>query len=266
MEREGQSRLMNLLHAMFCVGAIVGPVAVGFISGTGASMLTVFLGAGILLVLLGVLFGLVRFPRASQEKTSRAEPGPRLLREPILAILTLLLLVYVGSEIGVSTWSSEYIVQTIGATAYQGAYAVGLVWAGLLAGRLLVSFLYKGRRQEILMLGLSALSTAMILVVLLVHSPWAILAALFLTGLGFSAFYPLAMSLVGRYYKSGVAVGWAASGGGVGSIAFPLLMSVMAQTVGIRAGFWFYLGLNCLLVALTGVLVRLVRHRAAPAA
>ena len=265
MERDGQSRLMNLLHATFCIGAIAGPSAVGYISGTGASMLSVFLAAGILLVAMAVLFGFVRFPRTSQEKGSTRGPGLRLMREPILVLLTLLLLVYVGTEIGVFSWSSEYFVQVLGSAASQGAYAVALVWGGLFVGRLAVSFWYKGRRQEVLMLALSIFSAAMLLVVLLVHSTPAVVIALFLTGLGFSGFYPLAMSVVGRYYKSGVAVGTAATGGAAGSIMFPFLMSILSQTIGIRGGFWFYLGLNCILVILSGVLARMVRRRAGEA-
>ncbi len=191
----------------------------------------------------------------------RKEPGLRLVREPLLIILILALFVYVGTEIGVFSWSSVFFVQVLGSAASQGAYAVAVVWVGLLVGRLAVSFWYKGRRQEMLMLGLTSFSAAMLLIVLLVHSAVAVIIAFFFTGLGFSGFYPLLMTVVGRYYKTGVAVGSVATGGAAGSIVFPFLMSLLAQTVGIHGGFWFYLGLNCFLVVLTVVTVRLVRNR-----
>jgi fucose permease len=263
MERDGQSRLMNLLHAAICIGAIAGPSAVGFVSGAGGSMLSVFLAGGILLLVMAVLVGSTPFPRVSQDKGARQDPAVRLMRQPILVLVTILLLVYVGIEIGVFSWSSEYFVKVLGTAASWGAYAVALIWGGLLMGRLAVSFWYKGRRQEIVMVALAAFSAAMILLMLLVRSTAAIAAALFLAGLGLSGFYPLGMSVVGRYYKSGVAVGMATAGGGAGSVIFPLLMSVLSQAVGIRGGFWFYFCLNCVLVILAVVLVRLVRHRAA---
>ncbi len=265
MEREGQSRLMNLLHATFCIGAIGGPAAVGIHFGQGRfDALRLPRIAGLLLLVMAVLFATTRFPRASQQQGTRGGFGAGDLHAPTdPGSAHPAAPVYVGTEIGVSSWSSEYFVQVLGSAASRGAYAVALVGTGLLVGRLAVSFWYKGTRQEVLMLALSALSAAMLLVVLLVHSTVAVVIALFLTGLGFSGIYPLAMSLVGRYYKSGVAVGTAATGGAAGSIMFPFLMSILAQTIGIRGGFWFYLGLNCLLVVLTGLLVRLVRRRVA---
>ncbi len=256
IEQNGQSRLMNLLHAAFSVGAIAGPAAVGLVSGAGTSMLVVFLAAGILLLVLAVLFGIVHFPRASLTSGPGKEPGLRLVREPVLLLLTFLLFAYVGIEIGVSSWSSEFFVQVLGSAASQGAYAVAVVGVGLLVGRLAVSLWYKGRRQEVLMLGLSMLSAAMLLIVLLVHSAVAVVIAFFFTGLGFSAFYPLTMTVVGRYYKTGAAVGTVATGGAAGSILFPFLMSMLSQKVGIHGGFWFYFGLNCFLVALVIALIR----------
>jgi len=65
------------------------------------------------------------------------------------------------------------------------------------------------------------LSAAMLLIVLLVHSAVAVVIAFFFTGLGFSAFYPLTMTVVGRYYKDRRAVGTVATGGAAGSILFP---------------------------------------------
>ncbi|HTP59271.1 MAG TPA: MFS transporter, partial [Spirochaetia bacterium] len=92
---------------------------------------------------------------------------------------------------------------------------------------------------------------------LLVSSAGATAVAVFLTGLGFSGIYPLSVAIVGRYSKSGVAVGAVTTGGGVGSFTFPFLMAVLAETVGLRGGFWFYLGLAIVLVALSGALIRM---------
>jgi MFS family permease len=109
------------------------------------------------------------------------------------------------------------------------------------------------------MLGLSVLSAAALVAVLLARSPAAVAVAIFIAGLGSSGFYPLGMSVLGKRFKSGVAVGTAATGGAAGSIAFPFAMALIAQTVGIRSGFWFYLGMNILLVVIALFLVRLVR-------
>ena len=264
MEKKGQSRLMNLIHAMFCVGAIVGPAGVGYILNAHIPLVAIFVAASALFALLALLFVLTPFPRVRQEPEPGAQAGLRLLRQPLLLIMTGALLVYVGTEIGISSWASEYVVKVLAVSASTAAFAVSLFWLGLLAGRLAISVGYRGTRQELLMLALSVVSAAALVVVLLVRSTAAVAAAIFIAGLGSSGFYPLGMSLVGRHFKSGVAVGTAATGGAAGSIAFPFLMALLSQGVGVRSGFRLYLGLNIILVVLTVVLVRAVRRSAQP--
>ena len=114
------------------------------------------------------------------------------------------------------------------------------------------------------MLALSVLSAAALVGVLLARSTEAVAAAVFIAGLGSSGFYPLGMSVVGKHFKSGVAVGTVATGGAAGSIAFPFAMALISQTIGIGRGFWFYLGMNVFLVLLSALLVRSVRKARIP--
>jgi fucose permease len=258
MEQKGQSRLMNLIHASFCVGAIVGPSAVGYILNARIPLVSVFIASAVLSGILAVLFAFTPFPRVRHEPKQAAHTGVRLLRQPLLLLITAALLIYVGTEIGVSSWSSEYVVKVLGVSTSTAAFAVALFWLGLLAGRLGISFGYRGTRQELLMLALSVVSAAALVAMLIARSTAAVAAAVFIAGLGCSGFYPLGMSLLGKHFKSGVAVGTAATGGAAGSIAFPFMMALISQSVGIRSGFWFYLGMNVLLVVLSVFLVRLV--------
>ena len=261
MESRGKSRLMNLMHSAFCVGGIVGPAAVGLLQRLGASGLAAFMMAAGLLALMAVLFGTFRFPPIRQTEERRDSRGLAILLQPLLLLVTLLLLLYVGAELGVSTWISEYFVRVHGTTVSSGAFAVSLFWIGLLVGRFSLSMAYRGSRQEYLVLGLSLLSTAALGIVLLVTSTWALAFAVFLTGLGFSGIYPLSLTIVGRYYRSGMAVGTVTTGGGIGSFTFPFLMAVLAERMGMRGGFWFYLGLSGVLVILSAVLIAAVRRR-----
>jgi fucose permease len=261
MERQGQSRLMNMVHAAFCLGGIVGPAAVGFLLGIGSGGLAVFMTTAGVLLSMAVLFALTPFPRLDQHAGGGAH-GAGLLRQPLLLILTLFLLLYVGAELGVSNWISEYFVKVLSSTASTGAFIVSFFWVGLFAGRLALSFAYKGSRQELIMLGLSLLSAASLGVVLTVHTPVAVAVGVFLTGLGFSGLYPLSMTVVGRSFKSGIAVGTAATGGGIGSFTFPFLMAVLAEAFGVQGGFFFYLGLTLALVVLSLVLIGMAKRHA----
>ena len=240
MEKPGQSRLTNLIHAAFSVGAIVGPIVLGSIAGNGT--VAVFTGAGALSVVMAVLFALARFPQRQPDAPAHDAGGIHLMRQPLLLFFMLFMILYVGAELGVSTWCSVYLVSVLGSSESIGAFAVALFWAGILAGRLAVSFLYKGTRQHYVILGLLALATAAMSVAVLVHSPIAFSVGILLTGLGFSAIYPLVMVMVGRYFPSGFAIGAAATGGGIGSFTFPFLMAILAQAVGLKTGFLFIPG------------------------
>lgn len=261
MEQKGQSRLMNLMHAAFCVGAILGPASVGVVLQSGIPLVAVFVVSAALFVLLVVLVAITKFPPVRPQPGQRERSGRSLLREPLVLLVTVALLIYVGTEIGISSWASEYVVKVLGVSASTGALAVSVFWLGLLGGRLGISFGYKGTRQDLLMLGLAVLTAVSVAGVIAARSVAAETAAIFAAGLGSSGFYPLGMSLLGKYFKSGVAVGTAATGGGAGSVAFPFFMALLAQRVGIRDGFWFYLGMSLLLVVTALMLVRMVRQR-----
>ena len=126
---------------------------------------------------------------------------------------------------------------------------MSLFWLGVLVGRFGVPLVYKGSRPEAALIGLAALATASIaLIMLLGYAPAVAISAdlgrglLFLAGLGCSIYYPTVMTLVGECFPraQSQAVGFAATGGGIGSFVFPFLMSSIAQNWGIRAGFATY--------------------------
>jgi len=63
-----------------------------------------------------------------------------------------------------------------------------------------------------------------------------------LAGLGCSICYPEVITLLGKCFPhaQGQAIGFAATGGGIGSFVFPFAMSAISQHWGIRAGFATY--------------------------
>jgi fucose permease len=239
MESSGQSRLMTLMHAVFSIGAIAAPAAVGVLVGSGASGTAIFPPLAGLLAVMGVLFAAFRFPRFSDKAKGERKGGLRTLGHPLILLVTLLLFLYVGAEVGVSTWIAEYQVKVLGAASALGAFTVSLFWAGICAGRVTLSYGYRGTRQERLLVGLSLLATAALAGSLAVRSSLAVTSFLFLVGLGCSGIYPLSMSVVGKYSRSGVAVGAAATGGGLGTLVFPLLMALLSEGRGPRGGFLF---------------------------
>jgi fucose permease len=145
--------------------------------------------------------------------------------------------------------------------------AVSLFWVGLLAGRFGMPLLYRGDRQESVLVASSLLlvaSTVLLSALGFASSAgsaaplWAASALTFLAGLGSSIIYPTVVSLVGIACRDNQAeaVSFAIAGGGVGLFAFPFIMSGISQAFGIKAGFASYAIIAILTAASCAALAR----------
>lgn len=254
-ERDGGSRVMNFLHAAFCLGAIVGPLGMAGMLQSRYGWRAVFPAAGALLLLVAAGFGSISFDAVGGERDRRTG-GPRVAagRPALLGLYALTLLLYVGVELSMSSWSPELLVRELGASAGAGASAVAFLWAGLLVGRLGISWLYRGSRQHVPVLILALASVLFVALLLLARSPLVALAILLSLGLGFSGIYPLIMTIVGKTFPSPSAIGFAATAGGVGSFVFPFALAGIADRWGLRFGFVLCLAASAALVVCAGLM------------
>lgn len=264
IERNGQSRLMNLMHAAFSVGAVVGPYAVIVLMKTGLGWQTIYRLMSLLSLIMAVMFLILPMSRLHSQKEREHDKtkAVTLLKHPLLVLSFLILLIYVGSELGVSNWISEYYVKMFNKSASVGALMVSIYWIGLMIGRLGISFGYRGYRPAEVALILAITCTVALSFAVMMKSPLPAGVGFFFAGVGYSAIYPLVMALVGKHFErnQGAAVGFAATGGGIGSFAFPFIMSAIADKFGIHKGFFFYVFLNILMIVLISMVIWQVRR------
>jgi fucose permease len=265
LEKAGQSRMMNLLHAGFSAGAIAGPVAVGALMGTGGAWQSVFPALGALFAALVLVSFAVPFPAPEKGAHHGSTGGLALLRQPVLILLCVVIILYVGSELGATNWVSEYFVRELGAPAPTAAFAVSALWLGLMVGRALLSLASRGGKQEKLLLVLGLACIAGLLGFLAVHGIVAAMAVVFGLGLAYSGIYPLSVGLAGRVFRSSAAVGMIGTSAGIGSFSFPFLLAGIAQGAGLRAGFLMLAVLPLGIAAIAVVLIRVLpRHEVSP--
>jgi fucose permease len=269
LRMDPSGRALNLMHGAFSIGAVAGPFVVGFLLGGGFSWILVYRGMAILfgLILLTTLilpFGLI----PKEESGDAGREGMRLATGPAYILGFVALFLYVGVEIGISNWASEFFVRVFGSSEATGSFMVSLFWLGLLAGRFGVPLLFSKARQDrvltALAIGLSISSGALAACGFAgtASMPLAV-AAIALAGLSCSSIYPIVVALAGRAFprSQAKAIGLASAGGGVGSFFFPFLMSRIAQSSGIRMGFAFYAFVAVLLASATFALTAAVRAR-----
>ncbi|MBN1413387.1 MAG: MFS transporter [Spirochaetales bacterium] len=252
IEEKGKSRLMNFLHAFFCIGAITGPLLFSLVHSLEGNFHYLFPVFAIICFLMGMLYLSTPFKGTGERK---AVPGQGKISKKIILLLVMLtgiLMLYVGSEIGVTTWISEYFVSIFHFSVEQGGYIVSLFWLGIFTGRTLISLLYKGDRQERLLLILTILCATGVSLLLLLNNPVGSAVFTFVAGLGYSGIYPLVISTTGKHFTSSRALGFVVTGGGLGSFTFPLFIAAISDKIGLNHGFIFFLAINIVLVLMAG--------------
>ncbi len=251
----GRSRLMNLMHAAFPIGAILASLAMGLLLDAHLPWQPLYRVLGGLCLGIAALLARVDFGAAGTPATGSGEPTATvvlgLLRRPLLLLLALVVLAYVGAEIGVSNWIAEYYVQALGAPIGAAAAMVSVLWMGLLGGRLLLAAAVRGGHQALLLIGLTAFSTIALAGALLPASPVVAGVLFWATGVGFSAIYPVVIVLVGEWFPAEpeLAIGVVSTAGGLGSFGFPFVMAAITQAWGVRIGFWSFVVLGAVMTS-----------------
>eukprot|EP01050_Picozoa_sp_SAG11_P012896 SAG11_NODE_1466_length_4856_cov_1.714736_1_plen_481_part_00 len=142
---------MQLLHACFALGTVVGPVVVGAVlqlsGGTVAPAFAVFAAFTVPSLPLALLVRTPspRAPAAAADRVSKGATSgvgggaaARLARLSyvVMVLVTLQLFLGVGAEIGFGTWIATYAIERLAVSEVAAAYISSVYYAGFLAGRL----------------------------------------------------------------------------------------------------------------------------------
>lgn len=132
---------LNLLHFFFGLGAFIGPALVGLaIALTGSGLIIHWLIAALFILLALAIAALLRDAAHTGKGGAPDEAvqsdGFKIYLSPLLWLMALLLLIYVGVEISLGSWISAYMGLSTGALPQVGAWVTSAYWAALAIGRL----------------------------------------------------------------------------------------------------------------------------------
>jgi MFS transporter, FHS family, glucose/mannose:H+ symporter len=241
--RTGRGRAMNLLHLSFSAGALLAPLVVGQVVGSGVPWSAMLVATGLLVVPLAIGYAVVPLPSGrrirppSADTATLGEPkrerGRPLLAGPLL-LLAIAIGCYVAAEIGVSNWLVRFLAPAELQTA---TLALSLYWAGLTVGRL-VSSAIADRFDHLRYTIASAVCMAGALA-FAIGAPGlpASIAGFALAGLASGPIFPMIVAIGGeRYPARSAAVGGTLTGVAVvGSTIYPPAMGFLSVTVGLTA-------------------------------
>lgn len=256
LNRERLAAALNYLHMLFGVGALIGPLIVGFALSRVIPYSWIFAGGGLACWVIALWLAMT--PRVEVRVPSTPGGFLPILARPLIWVLGGMLFLYVGGEMGIGAWLFLYLRTAAALGATVASWGVSFYWLGLIAGRIVGGRLaHRIAVREVTILA-SALS-AVALVGLIVAPTWhAVVAAMvFLIGFGYGPIFPNMIAAgatrfptqVGR--MSSVVI----AGGALGGVFVPWMMGRAMASATPRSSMGFALSVT-VLMALLSVAVR----------
>ncbi|KAB5583351.1 major facilitator superfamily domain-containing protein [Coniochaeta sp. 2T2.1] len=255
------NELLGFLHGAYGLGATIGPlVATAMVTKGGLQWyvfyylligLSVVEWAVCVFTFWGATGAFYRAQHQSLRDEAAEAPGEEpgengvhkrtttrhVLRDPIVWIIALFLLGYVGAEVSLGGWITTFMLKVRHAEPFDAGLTVTFFWLGLTVGRVLLGFV-TGRVGEKL-----AISIYLVLTVTLQLLYWLvpsfIASAIFVSFLGFflGPLFPAAIVAATKLLPSDYhvsAIGFAAAFGGGGAAIFPFAVGAIAQHKGVE--------------------------------
>lgn len=238
---------LNILHLAFGLGAAIGPALVSLSLAKFDRGMPVLSGTVILFTLAALLsvptrMDAVRPPAyPSQPGSPATRPARSVYTSSLLWVLGALLLLVVGAQFGIGSWSSVYIKQTTPYNAETSALITSGFWAMITVGRIVAAAISK-RFTPLKMLFLNLAGSLMGgLALALSHgAEGPTTAALLFTGFCYGGLYPVVISIATMTFasNSGKAASVIVTMGTIGGLTVPTLAGLVLENIGSAAYTW----------------------------
>ncbi|KAH8897814.1 MFS general substrate transporter [Thozetella sp. PMI_491] len=243
---ESANELLGFLHGAYGLGATIGPlIATAMVAKAGLQWYVFFyvmIGCVVLEACLAI-WGFWDATGEAYRKLHLATTGGTrtttrtVLRDPIVWLVALFLLGYVGAEVSLGGWIVTFMLRVRNAEPFAAGLTVTFFWLGLTVGRVLLGFI-TGRIGEKL-----AITIYLLLCIGLQLLYWLVpsfvASAVFVSFLGFflGPLFPAAIVAATKllptdYHVS--AIGFAAAFGGGGAAVFPFVVGAIAESKGVE--------------------------------
>lgn len=244
--------VMNLVHMFFSIGAFIGPFLIGlYLEATGEwrpIMFFALVPTGVLLLWTGIL----RLPARGKARTDASPTGSAgdtvppsrnhlrtVLRRRSVLLGALTLMLYVGAEVGTSSWVVHYLQRELGMSAVASASGLSILWICILAGRFANSVLGNRFSSRALVTVSGLVGAVGVVLFLFARSTASAYLLLALIGLCFSGVFPNVMGELNRRdpERVGTVTAVMAMGAAFGAGFFQWFLGFLAETVSLTAAF-----------------------------
>ena len=256
LEAKYSRPLMNANHAMFSVAYAVAAAVTGLAREAGIPPIYVFVGFGILAVLLVPVIYM---------DVDIIEPADGVTGSyPLWPVLTAGAIVFVAfmSEATVEAWSALHIERTLDGGAAEGAFGPAMLGFTMALGRFSGQAMSERMHEVNVIIGAACLTASGALIAALALAPIWAYVGFGIFGLGVSVIGPLGLAIVGRIVPPHLrtdAISKAAVMGFSGFFFAPVLMGLVSEAYGLRVAYCGVAMVVLLAVPLTLTVAQLLR-------
>jgi MFS family permease len=234
LEARRDTRLMQLAHALYSAGVLVGALAVGLARELGAGRLEVLGGIAVVLLASAAM----NLKHEQVERRPARTRGPRLNRAALpLGILCGAAFVIEG---GMENWGAIFLERDLDASPAVSALAPAAYGGAMMLGRFSGQWLERRLGDTVLLAGAMVVAFAGLVGAALAPNVPAAIAAFFVGGAGISIAAPALFGAGGRLAspeERGSAVATVTTLGYLGFLVGPPFVGGVAEAAGLRASF-----------------------------
>ena len=241
---------LGRLHIFFAAGALAAPFLSIFAGAAGMGWRHVCGMIGLMALCAAVLLTFIKIPKAKKQKIGTSVSFKAFAHARYYIFLAIAF-TYTAVETAMNGWITTYFQATGILGEFQAKTALSMVWASIMAGRIIMSIVGDKIKKEHMILVCSIAVLAFSAIFIQLSSFAAILACIFALGLGLSAVIPtnIANSEI-VVQGSGAALGVLLSFGGLGAAAGPLVTGIAAKHMGLSASMWVSVGFAFVLLVM----------------
>jgi len=223
----------NVINNFFAVGAFVAPIVLARLIAGGTKLQQIATILGVICALGFVYFLFVEFPPPKAAGSSLTSGAGQVMSQPLFWILAAMLLLYVGCEGTVWYWLNKYLTQTLKFTAQAAGTTVSLFAIGIIAGRIVSSYLLGQSLVAPLVLTLAgSIGIAICYTGMLLANGLGVIRLLaVLAGVSMAPLFPTILAATGINFpqNTGTAIGLAITGGWLGYVFIPPSIGYVAD-------------------------------------
>ncbi len=232
----------------------MGPILSGALIDSDVMWQTGYWILAALSAAVTMLVVLTRFPpRVSTSDKVDFSDFLTIAKTPAALLFGAVIIVYIGSEMGITYWSVLYLTQRHSLTVLLAGSFLSYFWVAITAGRFVVFFIAKKIGDRLLLLILAALALLAYALFLEADRGWVSGLGLTLVGLFFSGIFPTAVGLgVNRFsHVPGTITGFLMTFMACGMLIFPYIVGLITNVSSLFSGMLLILLLLACLTILT---------------